>query len=455
MIKSMYKPYMIPVSTASPDVKVKEPHISKLVYIAVRLLVRIYLFLFLGIARVVLRNGMPLFNAVKQSLEGKGRCILAFRHPNGGEPQLLMWFMLFKLRALARKAGVKIRGIPYVSFVFGYEVVRWGGGVARWIMPGLGCMPVHHDKLDSVGMDRIYNAIIEGPYPLAIAPEGQVSYTTESLPRLEPGTVRIGFGAVERMQKQNLNIPVEIIPISIHFRYGSMGRWSLSALLRKIEKYTGFNQKEKLRFSKRVERARNFILLQNEKRYGIKTDEKSAFSDRVDAVMEAALKKGETILGIPTRDNDTVTRMYHIRQICWDRIILPGVNTLKDKPLLERSILDLTAGEAWHASRHMELVDFVWYFRGPVPADDAPLYIKLEYAQNLWDFASRTMGGAYSNRVFNVHPKRALLQIGEPINLTERLEEYKKNKKTAITNTMKAMEKSFLDCITSAQDYQI
>jgi 1-acyl-sn-glycerol-3-phosphate acyltransferase len=455
MIKSMYKPYMMPVSTASPDVKVKEPHISKLVYIAVRLLSRIYLFLFFGIARVVLRNGKPLFIATKQSLEGKSRCILAFRHPNGGEPGLLMWFMLFKLRSLARKAGVKIRGIPYVSIVFGYEVARWGGGVARWVMPGLGCMPVHHDKLDSVGMDRIYNAITEGPYPLAIAPEGQVSYTTESVPRLEPGTVRIGFGAAERLQKSNKNIPVEIIPISFHFRYGSMGHWSLSALLRKIEKYTGFTQKEKLGFSKRVERARNFILLQNEKRYGINPDEKKNFSERVETVMEASLKKAETILGINSQAKDIVARVYHIRQTCWDRIVLPGVKTLKDKPLLERSILDLTAGEAWYASRHMELVDFAWYFRGPVPSDNDPLYKKLEYAQNLWDFASRTMGGAYSNRFFNVHPKRALIQVGKPINLTDRLEDYKKDKKTAIADAMKALEASFIACIKSSSDYQI
>ncbi|MDR2702271.1 MAG: acyltransferase [Spirochaetaceae bacterium] len=363
--------------------------------------------------------------------------------------------MLFKLRGLARKAGVKIRRIPYISIVFGYEVARWGGGVARWVMPGLGCMPVHHDKLDSAGMNRIYNAITEGPYPLAIAPEGQVSYTTESVPRLEPGTVRIGFGAVERLQKQNRNIPVEIIPVSIHFRYGNFGRWSLSKLLRKIEKYTGFIQKEKVDFSRRLERARDFILLQNEKRYGLEPDKKKSFPERVETVMEAALKKAETLLGIPTQIIDTVSRMYHIRQICWDRIVLPGVNTLKDRPLLERSILDLNAGEAWHASRHMELVDFSWYFRGPVPTNDAPLYIKIEYTQNLWDFASRTMGGAYSNRVFNVHPKRVLIQIGDPINLTEKSEDYKKDKKTAIADAMKALESSYLDCITNASEYQI
>jgi hypothetical protein len=136
-------------------------------------------------------------------------------------------------------------------------------------------------------------------------------------------------------------------------------------------------------------------------------------------------------------------------------MVISDVTSLDHLTLLERALLDLNAGEAWHASRHMELVDFVWYFRVPVPAEDDPLYVKIEYAQNLWDFANRTMGGAYSNRVLNVHPKRLLIQIGTSINLTERLPEYKKNKKEAVANAMKDMEATYLDCIDRASEYQI
>jgi len=90
-----------------------------------------------------------------------------------------------------------------------------------------------------------------------------------------------------------------------------------------------------------------------------------------------------------------------------------------------------------------------------VPTKDTPLYAKIEYVQNLWDFANRTIGGAYPNRVMNVHPKRLLIQVAPVINLSERLKEYKENKKAAIANAMKDMEKAFLDCIDSAAEYQI
>jgi 1-acyl-sn-glycerol-3-phosphate acyltransferase len=451
----MYKPYIKPVSMASPDIRVPEPHISKLVFFVVWLLGRIYLFIALGIARIVLRNGRPLFEVFERALAGKSRCILAVRHPNGGEAQLILWFMVYKLRCAARRSGVKFSRRPHIFFVYGYEVARWGGRIARWVMPRMGAMPVHHAKIDSTGMTRIINTVVEGHYPLAIAPEGQVSYTTESIPRLEKGTVRIGFNAAERLEKQNKKIPVEILPISVHFRYGSMGRWSLNKLIRKIEKYTGLRQKDSVDFTERLTRTRDFILELNEKRYEIVPDKQADFSDRVDAIIGVALDRAEKILNIPPRGNDLVERLYHIRQICWDRIVIPGITVLDDRALIERALLDLNAGEAWYASRHMELVDFVWYFRVPVPKEDTPLYSKIEYVQNLWDFANRTMGGAYANRVLNVHPKRVLIQIAPPINLTERLKEYKTSKKTAINNAMNDMEAAFLDCIDCATEYQI
>ncbi|MDR0447310.1 MAG: acyltransferase [Treponema sp.] len=448
----MYKPYIKPVSVASPDIIVPEPHISKLVILLSRIVGGLYLFFGFGIARIVLRNGHFLFNAFQQALEGKSRCILAFRHARGEEPQFLMWFIIFKLRSFAGKAGIKFCRKPHAVIVYGYEVARWGGKFTRWVLSGLGAMPVHHTKLDSAGLSRIINTVSEGPYPLVIAPEGQVSYTTEFVPRLEQGTIRIGFQAIERLEKQDRDCPVEILPISIHYRYGSMGRRSLNKLIRKIEKYTGFKDLN-AGFTARLERARNFILEQNEKRYGITPNNNQDFSGRVDTIMNAALTRAETILGIQARDSEPIVRLYRIRQICWDRIVIPGIYKLDNVTLIERALLDLGAGEAWHASRHMELVDFVWYFRVPIPAEDAPLHIKIEYAQNLWDFANRTMGGAFSNRVFNVHPKRLLIQVASPINLNERYNEYKKNKKSAVAGAAKDLENAYIDCINEAAKF--
>jgi hypothetical protein len=448
----MHAPYSKPVIQAFPDpVKhIPKPYISKFMVFIAKGLGRLYLFLFLGIARIVLWDGKQFFDAFDRALRGKSRVILAFRHANGGEPQILFWFICYRLKHLAAKAGVHFNIQPHVLFVYGYEVVRWGGWIARMVMPRLGAMPVYHTKLDLDSMKEIYRKIINSPYPLAIAPEGQISYVMEAIPRLEQGTMRIGFYAAERISHAGQTCPVEVLPVSIHFHYGRWGFLRLQSLLKKIEKYTGFKDSpEQRKFPALTERfrvCRDHLIRVNEKRYNIKTDESLDFSERLDRIVDCALDHAERSLGIKPFMGDIISRVYHVRQICWDRIFLPGKETLEGLPPVERALLDLQAGEAWHAARHMELADLVWYLRSPLPTAETLLDETLEYAQNLWDFANRTMGGAYSTRRTNIFPRRVIIQTAAPINLTERLPEFHQDKKAAINKAICDLKDAYLDC---------
>nr|AGS53806.1 hypothetical protein [uncultured bacterium contig00039] len=101
----MRKPFKLPVIEALPDVKVPEPRISKLTLFILKFLARPYLSTFFGSAKVTLLDDDVLFDAFKRALAGESRCIIAFRHANGAEPQLLTWFFLYKLKSYAAKKG--------------------------------------------------------------------------------------------------------------------------------------------------------------------------------------------------------------------------------------------------------------------------------------------------------------------------------------------------------------
>jgi len=448
----MYRPYKKPIVTASPNLKLPEPRISKRVILICKLLARLYLFLFYGVAGIILRNDKNLFEAFKRALAGKSRCIIAFRHPNGGEPQLLEWFFLFKLRGKAARKGIKFARWPHAIFVYGYEVVRWGGWAARFVMPNLGALPIHHAKMDSKGMDRIYRAIAEGPYPVALAPEGQVSYTTDAVPRLEPGVIRIGFSMAERLAGKGADYPVEILPVSVYFRFGVWGKATMEMLLKKVEKCTGFSKagRKKLPFVERVRQVRERILILNEARYQLKSDETLSFEERLEKVIMAALEAAERMMGVKS-EGEFHPRIYRVRQFCWDRIILPNYEDFDGVSQVERSIMDLKAGEAWYIGRHQELIDFCWYFRVPLPTEETAFHNKIEYVQNLWDFANRTMGGAYPDRV-SIFPRKVIIQASPPINLSERLPAYKADKKATIAEAMSDLEKAYLNCIAEASE---
>jgi len=432
---------------ALPDIALPEPRISKLLVPFLGIPARLYIFFSYGAARIALLGEKVLFEAFKRALAGESRCIIAFRHSIGGEPQLLSWYFLYRLKANAAKKGIRFARRPHAVFVYGYEVARWGGFLARFALPRLGALPVHHAKMDSRGMDRIYKAIVDGPYPLALAPEGQVSYTSNAVPRLEPGVMRVGFTAAQRIEEKSPGCPVEVLPLSIHLRYGRRSRAAMEKLLGKIEKLAGFparGQKE-LPFTERLRQCRERILAVNEARYHIEADPSLPFEGRLDRVIAAALETAERMLGLKS-EGELFSRMYRLRQICWDRIVLPGIDSLEGVPPIDRSAADLLAGEAWYIGRHQELVDFCWYFRVPLPSEDAALHDQVEYVQNLWDFANRTMGGAFADRI-TIPPQKIIIHAEPVINLTERLPSYYKDRKAVVAQSLADLEKAYLNSI--------
>jgi hypothetical protein len=430
------------------------------VILIARLVGRFYVSLHSGTASVVLRGGNHLFEAVRRAQEGKSRLIIAFRHPNGWEPQITTLFFLFKLRRLAAKNGVRFTRRAHATFLYTYEVARWGGWLFRFVMSGLGALPVYKSKVDAGSMAEIIKAIVDGSYPLALAPEGMVTYSASTVTHLEHGTARMGFRAAQLLHKREPDCPVEIIPLSYHFRYGAPGRITFAMLLRKTERVCGFSGREdpQLTFSQRAARCRDHILAVNEKRYRTESgsaDEGGAslsFEQRLDRVVNRAMEAAERTIGVKPADGaDIFSRMHHVNQACWDRIFIPGVKSFRGRSQVERSSADIQAGEAWYARRHTELVDLCWFFKSAaVPEEDSAFHEKAEYMQNLWDFASRTMGGAYKNRR-NILHKKVIMQAAPVINLSERLPAYIENKKAASMAVMQDLEKSYLDCIDAAE----
>jgi hypothetical protein len=208
----------------------------------------------------------------------------------------------------------------------------------------------------------------------------------------------------------------------------------------------------KERLEERLLLCRDIILEKNEERYGIKAGERAEnFAERVDVLIEKCLERAEKTLGVMKR-GDVFARLYYLRQICWDRIFIAGRASLDDMPQLDRSIADLNAGEAWHASRHLEIVDFVWYLRyAQAPVVESPLYQQIEYIQNLWDFANRTMGGVFGIRKL-IHPYKVIVKTASPINLSGHLDAYHRDRKETVKKVMAELEKKFVELASGREE---
>jgi hypothetical protein len=456
-----------PASKAMPRHRLPESRVDPTVAGLARAVGGAYLRFGLRVRGVGFRHPETLIKAWRDHLEGRARLILAFRHPYGDEPQLLSIVFSVLLPRMARRAGAALPGPVFARFVHGYEVPLWSGALVRWIIPRVGAVPVYHIKFDKPSVGRLRAILREGPYPLALAPEGQISYRAETLPRLERGALRLGFWCAEELRAAGRAERVLVLPISVHYRFDESGIGKVEALVARLEADLGLPSRAPARrpaaaiglgrderraaLLSRIEAADLALVTAAEKHYGIPardTDPSSPASrdERLDTVLEAALVRAEAVFGIRP-EGDRIARVYRIRQEGWDRIY--PESGLPPKGSLARRLADLRAGEAWHMMRHMELVDLCHYLDSGYPrggGSGVSFDRLVEAAYSAADFASRLTGGDISHRP-SVLARRAVVSIAPPIDLTERCADYMNDRKGAMDQAFSALERSYMTSI--------
>jgi hypothetical protein len=93
------------------------------------------------------------------------------------------------------------------------------------------------------------------------------------------------------------------------------------------------------------------------------------------------------------------------------------------------------------------MVDCLSYFMVPVVSASSPLHQRVEYVEKLADFANRSMGGAFGNRPI-VHPSKVYFVSAPLINISEKLPDFRADRKEAVAEVMARLEQSYKTCIT-------
>lgn len=458
-----------PIAAARSPRRLAEPLAKPGVIALLKLISPLYLYGLLGFRSVELRHAERLVEAYRAFFSGEARLIIAFRHPYGDEAQLMAYIIgrLLPREAAARKVRYP-RG-PHALFVHGYEVPLWGGAFERWLLPRVGAVPVHHVLLDRKSIERIRALMADGDFPLALAPEGQVSYTSEGLPRLEPGAARICAWCAEDLAAAGRTEHVLILPLSVHHRWDGASEANLDRLIGRIEKKCGITPSSPaggelgrsgqggsvVRFQ-RLSAIADAVLECAERHYGRYCGlvppprGVAARSARLAALREAALDSAERALRLAP-EGDAIARVYRIRHACWDRIYRADIPDLEALSDLERALADRAAGEAWYASRHMELVDLAYYLDFDRLKEDDPLSLFVETTQNYADLISRLEGGNISDRV-SLRRRDAAVIVGEPLDAGKILAAPGSGRKEAAARLSARLEKAYLACIQEFQE---
>jgi hypothetical protein len=412
----------------------------------------LYLRVLLGFDSLRILHPERLVGAYRDFFDLKSRLIVAFRHPYGDEPQLMAYVIAKQLNREAAKLGVRFPKKPHAHFIHGYEVPLWAGGFERWVLPRVGSIPIYHTKFDTPSMSRIRSVVKDGAYPLALAPEGQVSYTSEDLPRMEQGTIRIGLWCAEDLAKEKRTESVVIIPVSVHHKWPETAGRELDRLIALTERACGIcgraGTDRFARLSAIADRALAIMEQYYAKFHGPLAPVSGATASRADrlaAVVETALRTAERSLCIKP-EGDAIRRVYRIRQTCWDRIFRADIPDMDALSSVERAVADRLAAEAWLASRHMELVDIAFYLDFERLKKEDPLELYIETAQNYYDLLSRLSGRNIAGRK-KVGGKKAVVIIGKPVLVSRGANPLKTQSRAVIDSLTEKLAREYLECI--------
>lgn len=444
----MYTPQTEPI----PTLTLPEPKLDYPVIVFFRRIMGLYVRA-LKFREPVMIRPERMVNAYRQFQEKKIRLIVGFRHAYGDDPQLMAYTFHHVLPRAARKIGKPLKGITHAHFIYGVEVPMWSGRFVRWVLPKAGAVPIDHIRMDSKGMNRIRKMISDGAYPLALAPEGHVTYGSERIVELETGTARFGFWCIEDLERQGRSEDVVFLPVSTHYRYGAGIEKKLGRFIALMEADCGIKKPGKGSRHEAITtedeaiadrlRAVGIAILGNLAEAYTELGGKKIEATQVD-LLEAALQAAERIFAlVAAPDDKPMARLYRIRATGWNRIFRDDIESMTP---LRHSLASRETGEAWYAMRHMETCELLTYVDLEDVPDGAHVERYVEIANNFHDLIERQKGGTLRNRA-NAFAKYAIIVPGEPIDMNRYYDLYKADKKAALRKATDDIHTAYETCV--------
>ncbi|MDA3956972.1 1-acyl-sn-glycerol-3-phosphate acyltransferase, partial [Oceanispirochaeta sp.] len=328
-----------------------------------------------------LLNPEPFCHALKDHQEGKYRLILLFRHCEKADAPALMYAISRLAFREGKKIGVRFTRKPHAHFLYGKDVPNWARPMAGWIFPRLGFIPVTNRGLCRESIDDIRKALKESPYPLALAPEGQVTYHSHRTFDLESGILHMAEWAEEHG-------PVRLLPISLAYDYGDQKGQVLDKVRQKWMKETGMPLKESSEaYAFLIDMTEKTVsLLEHSFPTGLET-KKESLDERIYALNDSILKEAERMAHI-RKSGSFLDRIFQLRYKGVDTLYPETRNPAGFTPW-EKSDSDYECTKAAAYIRCSQIADVLEYVHTGYIMD-APLNNRhCEYALNLLDVVNR------------------------------------------------------------------
>ncbi|MEM9479256.1 MAG: 1-acyl-sn-glycerol-3-phosphate acyltransferase [Verrucomicrobiota bacterium] len=328
--------------------------------------------------------------AVRAIRKKRERVLFIPNHSTQSDPYLMM--------EVQRQLGVPS------CFMAAYDVFLDNGPFRAWVMQQIGCFSVDRDSSDSRAMKAALEVMTRGKYALTIFPEGNVYLTNDKVKPFLEGAAFLAFKA----QKELGDEPIHAVPVSIKLTHLADVRSKVMNRLRELarEAETEFDESA----PPLSELARIGSLHVNEalreRGYLKSGDEITAeggdLHERLKEVAGEIIGKLEEKMELSARPKDDVTTRF--RKL---RSAIHQIRVDPDKSTKHR-VAAAWADEAILALR-------ILGYSEPYVAENPTL-------DRFSETVNKLMQDVYSEPRNPIGDRKALVEVGEPMALPERLE---------------------------------
>ncbi len=403
-----------------------------------------------GIKEIETINKETLVNLYHQFQIGKIRLIFSFRHCEVDDPLTGLYLFSREIPLVARQKNIAIKSPVNCHFMYDRGMTIWAGDWLGWLFSKLGGIPVHRGKtLDLQAIKKVREILINGKFPLVVAPEGATNGHSEVISPLEPGVAQLAFWCAEDLAKANRVEKMIVLPINIQYSYINP-QWSkLDRLLSKLEADCGLtkqtieiaNTEPEQLYLKRLLRLGEYLIGEMEQFYrcfyhrelpNISEDSvtlEENITARLRQLLDVSLQVGEEYFGIKKKGN-VIERCRRLEEAGWNYIYREEEENFKKLSPVKRGLADWIAAEADLRMLHMRLVEY-FVVMSATYVKEKPSFERLaETTLILFDAIARIKGDKSPRRP-RLGLRKSTVTVGEPISVSDRATVYQQSRQGA------------------------
>lgn len=302
-----------------------------------------------------------------------------------------------------------------------------------WLLQRCGVYSVIRGTNDRKSYRMTVQLLVEGKRKLVIFPEGLTCWQNDTVMPFQEGVPLFGFWALEKLAKQRPVPPLFLVPVAIKYIYLRNMRREIHRALARLEQRLRLSP-DHLSLYERLRHVGEAVVASLEEEYGVRAGGDANLNARIQSMKELLVVRIATALGVSfDRDQALAARIRTL------------VNTV------DRILHEEAQGSGYQLDLHRHR-----------QAEVEPLYDDLSrvlrFVATYDGYVRETMSverfldiiGQLEREVFGKRPNRgpcrALIRVGEPVNLTGYFDRYQRDRRgvlgyvtTELEDSVKAM----------------